>query len=307
MFLEVAPIISGADLAICHLETPLSLDDTDLSGHPTFNAPRALAEAARDAGYDGCSTASNHAYDRRAAGVEATVQIMEEVGLRQAGMATSGLYDVAPVLHDVNGITVAHISATYGLNGFVLPADRSYLVDLIQPADIIGEARLARDSGADFVMVSLHWGNEYRSEPSDEQKAWLDQILPADEIDLVIGHHAHVVQPVDKVGDEWVVFGLGNFLSNQTASCCPAATQDGMIATVELLETSPGAIEATGVAYTPTWVDRGAGYVIRVAGDRSDSGLPASTIAALAKSYERTVSVVGSRLGPDEGLTVAAG
>ncbi len=235
------------------------------------------------------------------------MRVMEEVGLSQAGMATSDLYDIAPVLYDANGITVAHISATYGLNGFTMPADRPYLVDLIRPADIIGEARLARDHGADFVVASLHWGDEYRSEPSEAQTAWLDEILPAAEIDLVVGHHAHVVQPVDRVGTEWVVFGLGNFLSNQSGACCAPATQDGMIATVELVETRPGVIEVTGVAYTPTWVDRGAGYVIRIAGDPSDPGLPASTNAALAASYERTVAVVGSRLSDTDGLTVLAG
>lgn len=80
-----------------------------------------------------------------------------------------------------------------------------------------------------------------------------------------------------------------------------------MIATVEILETSPGMIEATNVTYTPTWVDRGAGHIIRVAGDRSDSGLSASTLAALTASYDRTVSVVGSRLGADDGLAVAGG
>jgi poly-gamma-glutamate synthesis protein (capsule biosynthesis protein) len=307
MFQEVAPILSGADLAICHLETPLSVDAPSRSRFPRFDAPRALAEAVRDTGYDGCSTASNHAFDQGAAGVAETLQVMEETGLAQAGMANSGIEDIAPVFYDANGITVAHISATYGLNGFAMPADRSYLVDLIDPDDIIAEAALARESGAELVVLSLHWGSQYRADPNDAQLAWLAELLPDDEIDLVVGHHAHVVQPVDKLADEWVVFGLGNFLSNQTASCCGVASQDGMIATVQLLETSPGAIEVTGVTYTPTWVDRGAGYVIRVAGDRSDDDLPASTIEALASSYERTVAVVGSRLGADDGLTVAAG
>ncbi len=306
MFEEVAPILSASDLAICHLETPLSLDDTRISGYPIFNAPRALAEAVRDAGYDGCSTASNHAFDQGAAGVEATVQVMKEIGLPQAGMAISAADDLEPLLYDVNGIRVAHISAAYGLNGFVMPADRQYLVDLIEPADIIAESALAREAGAEFVVVSLHWGNEYWSDPSDAQDAWLQQILPAADVDLVIGHHAHVVQPIDKVGEEWVVFGLGNFLSNQSANCCVANSQDGMIATVEIFETTPGEIEVTGVSYTPTWVDRGDGYVIRVAGDSSGSGLPASTITALATSYDRTTAVVGSRLGAVDGLTVAA-
>ncbi len=307
MFQEVAPILSAADLAICHLETPLSVDAPAPSRFPRFDAPRALAEAVRDTGYDGCSTASNHAYDQGAEGVAETLQVMEETGLSQAGMANSGIEDIAPVLYDANGITVAHLSATYGLNGFALPADRPYLVDLIEPDDIIAEAALARESGAELVVLSLHWGTQYRAEPNEAQLAWLDQLLPAPEIDLVVGHHAHVVQPVDKVGDEWVVFGLGNFLSNQTAGCCGVATQDGMIATVQISETSPGTIEVAGVAYTPTWVDRGAGYIIRVAGDRAEDDLPASTRATLAASYERTVSLVGSRLVADDGLTVAPG
>lgn len=307
MFQEVAPILAGADLAICHLETPLSVDAPSPSRFPRFDAPRALAEAVRDTGYDGCSTASNHAFDQGAAGVAETLQVMEETGLSQAGMANGDIEDIAPALYDANGITVAHLSATYGLNGFAMPADRSYLIDLIEPDDILAEAALARESGAELVVLSLHWGSQYRAEPTEAQLAWLDQLLPAPEIDLVVGHHAHVVQPVDKLGDEWVVFGLGNFLSNQTAGCCGVASQDGMIATVQISETSRGAIEVTGVSYTPTWVDRGAGYVIRVAGDRSADDLSASTIAALAASYERTVSVVGSRLGADDGLTVAAG
>jgi hypothetical protein len=156
MFAEVAPIISAADVAICHLETPLSLDDTDISGYPVFNAPRALAEAARDAGYDGCSTASNHSYDRGASGVESTVQVMDEVGLAQAGMAVSEAGDLTPLFYDVNGISVAHISATYGLNGFELPADRPYMVDLIDPAAVVEQHCLVgahRQAGAQLLLA----------------------------------------------------------------------------------------------------------------------------------------------------------
>ncbi|MEQ8840734.1 MAG: CapA family protein [Acidimicrobiales bacterium] len=303
MFDEVRPILSAADLAICHVESPVSSDDTNLSGYPVFNAPRALVEAAIDAGYDGCSTASNHAFDRRSDGVLSTIEVFEQLGLPQAGMAADAAHDLEPVIYDVNGIAIAHISATYSLNGFVLPDDAPYLVDLIDPAQIIAEAALAKEAGAEFVMVSLHWGNEYQHTPSAAQDQWLSEILPSDEVDLVIGHHAHVVQPVDKVGDEWVVFGLGNFLSNQSANCCVAASQDGMIAHVTLLEGADGSIAVDGVAYTPTWVDRAEGYVIRVAdGTPGREGL-ADTLAA---SAARTAEVVMSRLGPADGLTAAS-
>ncbi len=273
LYEEVRPIIEGADLAICHLETPISIDDTNLSGYPLFSAPRAFAQAALDVGYDGCSLASNHSYDRGAQGALDTITVLQEIGLPYAGQAASVEEDLAPVLYDANGITIAHISATYSLNGFVMPSDRQYLVDLIEPEAILQEARIAKESGAEFVIVSMHWGAEYRHEPISSQNEWLEATLPSEYVDLIIGHHAHVVQPVDKVGDEWVVFGLGNFLSNQSANCCVAASQDGMIATVELLENDAGEIEAVGVHYIPTWVDRGDGYIIRVA-DPARTDLP---------------------------------
>ncbi|MDW3217845.1 MAG: CapA family protein [Acidimicrobiales bacterium] len=301
MFDEVRPVLSAADLAICHLESPVSVDDTNLSGYPVFNAPRALVEAAVDAGYDGCSTASNHSFDRRSDGVRSTLQVFEELGFPQAGMAADETADLAPVLYEVNDITIAHISATYSLNGFVMPADEQYLVDLIEPAEIVAEAALAKEAGAEFVVVSLHWGNEYQHTPSSAQEQWLTEILPTDEVDLVIGHHAHVVQPVDRVGDEWVVYGLGNFLSNQSANCCVTASQDGMIATVTLLENGAGEIEAVGVHITPTWVDRQNGYVIRRADEIDPEG---GLVETLTSSAARTYEVVSRRLGDDPALTL---
>ena len=303
---EVRPILEGADLAICHLETPISIDDTNLSGYPLFSAPRAFAQAALDVGYDGCSLASNHSYDRGAQGALNTITVLQEIGLPYAGQAASVEEDLAPVLYEVNDITIAHISATYSLNGFVMPSDQQYLVDLIEPEAILQEARIAKEAGAEFVIVSMHWGAEYRHEPIASQDDWLEATLPSEYVDLIIGHHAHVVQPVDKVGDEWVVFGLGNFLSNQSANCCVAASQDGMIATVELLENDVGEIEAVGVHYIPTWVDRGDGYIIRVADpDRTD--LPDATNRQMAVTFDRTLDVVSSRLGEADGLTIGLG
>ena len=304
MFDEVRSIISTVDLAICHIETPLSRDDTALSGYPLFNSPRNLAVAARQAGYDGCSTASNHSFDTNVAGVFSTIEVIEAAGLRQAGMARSHLEDLAPVIYEANGIAVAHISATYSLNGLVLPSDQPYLVDPIDPSAIILEARAAKDVGAEFVIVSLQWGNEYQSAPSEAQVQWLNEILPSDEVDLIIGHHVHVVQPVDRLGDEYVVFGLGNFLSNQSANCCPTETQDGMIALVALLEGPDGKIKATGMEYVPTWVDRQAGYVIRNALDLSARD-GRDLIETLTASAARTAAVVESRLDESDGFSVA--
>ena len=126
----------------------------------------------------------------------------------------------------------------------------------------------------------------------------------SEEVDLVVGHHVHVVQPVDRLGDEYVVCGLGNFLSNQSANCCPVATQDGMIAFVGLLEGPDGRIRAIGVEYVPTWVDRDNGYVIRNALNLSErDGHDLTDI--LTASAARTAAVVESRLDDSDGFGVA--
>lgn len=79
------------------------------------------------------------------------------------------------------------------------------------------------------MVVSLHWGVEYRSAPTDSQRALAETLLSSTEVDLIVGHHAHVIQPIGMVGDEYVVYGMSNFLTNQSASCCVLGSQDGVI------------------------------------------------------------------------------
>ncbi|RMH81632.1 MAG: CapA family protein, partial [Actinomyces sp.] len=133
MFERVRPILAGADLAICHLETPVSADDSDIRGYPVFSGPWELVAAAAEAGYDGCSTASNHSYDRGRRGVVETIEVLDRFGLGHAGTAVDEASDTAPVLYEAGGITIGHVAAAYGLNGFELPADAPWLVDLIEP------------------------------------------------------------------------------------------------------------------------------------------------------------------------------
>ena len=295
MYERVRPIIEAADVAICHMETPLSPDDTRISGYPAFNAPRAFAEALLEVGYDGCSTASNHAMDRGRDGVSATIDVFSEIGLNQNGMARFVDEDWTPTLYEAGGIVIGHISATYGLNGISLAADEEFLVELIDPEMILAEARAAREAGAEFVVVSLHWGVEYRHEPTTAQVDALEAILPSPDVNLIVGHHAHVVQPIDTLMGEWVVFGLGNFLSNQSAACCATAAQDGLMVEVELIEPAAGIIEVGSVRYTPTWVDRRDYTILPVAAALADDEL-ADVHDELRRSWDRTVEVIESQL-----------
>jgi hypothetical protein len=285
MLAEVAPIISGADLAICHMETPLSRDNSALAGYPLFNAPREIATAAAAAGFDACSTASNHTLDKGPAGVDSTLGVLDEAGLRHAGSSRTDLEAVTPRIYDADGVKVGHLSFTYDTNGIPLPADRPWIVNVIDEDRILSDAAAARDGGAEFVVVSLQWGAEYQTAPTEEQRRLANALLASPDVDLIIGSHVHVVQPIEKIGEKYVAYGVGNFLSNQGAPSTPVASQDGMILQVSVSEQPTGGFVTTEVSYTPTWVEKPS-FRITVA---TPEGNPAS--------YNRTVAAVTS-LGP---------
>lgn len=255
MFAHIEPRISAADLAICVLETPVSADNTALAGYPTFNAPRELVDALIQSGYDGCSTASNHSMDRGKAGVGTTLDQMQRVGLGQAGMARSEAEWAEPTIYDMDGVRVAHLSYTYSLNGFVLPDDEPWLVNLNDVDAILAEADRARAIGADAVVLSIQWGNEYQRAPSDEQLDLAHRLTAPGKLDLIIGNHVHVVQPVDWVNDTPVVYGIGNSLSNQSTER-RIGTQDGVIVQATLSGNTDVGWAVSELAFAPTWVDR---------------------------------------------------
>ncbi len=265
MLTETSPIISGVDLAICHMETPMSEDDRALSGYPVFNVPREIATDAKAAGYDGCDTASNHTLDKGAAGITSTLDVLDAAGLKHTGSARSALEAVTPTIYDVHGVKVGHLAYAYGTNGVPMPADKPWSLNLIDADKILADAAAIKQAGADFVAVSLHWGTEYQSAPTPEQQALAHQLLASPDIDFIIGAHVHVVQPIEKIGDKYVAYGMGNFLSNQGSPNTPTPSQDGMILQVAVQEQPNGSFKATKVDYTPTWVDRS--NVPRHAGD----------------------------------------
>ncbi|HSR44907.1 MAG TPA: CapA family protein [Acidimicrobiia bacterium] len=288
MFASIEPIISAADLGLCHLETPLSADDADLSSYPVFSSPGAIAAAVANAGYEGCSTASNHSFDRRRTGVADTLGLLEEAGLGRAG-TTDHEQEPAWWVYDVNGVRVAHLAYAYWLNGFRLPADQPWLVNLIDEERILADAAAVRARGAEFVVVSLHWGNEYQSTPTRGQRSTARTLLDSPDIDVIIGHHAHVVQAVEMINGKYVLYGLGNIISNQFFSL---PTQDGVIAILDVVEGNDG-FSVGGIRFIPTKVERGSFRVIPIPvelGSAPDS----QTRWALEQSWNRTARALSS-------------
>ncbi|GAA1760803.1 CapA family protein [Nostocoides vanveenii] len=277
MFAKVAPLIKGADLSLCHLETPLTSTDTNLSrpGILVFNTPHELADGAVAAGYKGCDFASNHTWDQGLAGLKDTIGVFTSVGLGYAGPGASAKDPIEVARYDVGGVKVAHLGFTYtiynnwGPNTDV-PPEAPWLADALWPATgaegIIRDAKQARADGADIVVVSLHWGQEYVAEPTPDQSELAKALLDSPEVDLILGTHVHRVQPCQVINGKYVFYGLGNFLSNQSpqvdASLLPQ-TQEGMFAQVTITRDADGTVTSSA-AYQPTQVNL-AGHVIEPA------------------------------------------
>lgn len=292
MFSQVQSRLEAADLAVCVLETPLSPDNTDLSGYPIFSSPYQLADAVAAVGYDACSIASNHALDRGARGIIATLDNLDRVGVGHAGTARTAEEAATPTIYDVKGVAVAHLSWSYGTNGMPFPPDMPWALNVTDPAAVLDEARRAREAGAEFTVLHLQWGNEYQHEPTAEQRSLAEQFLSSPDIDLIAANHVHVVQPIEKVGDKWVVYGLGNFLSNQSGECCPPQTQDGVMVHVTVRGSRAEGFAVTEVSFTPTWVDRSDYTIIPVGEARHDPSWSADMRAVFDLSFQRTVGYI---------------
>ena len=296
MFALVKPLISSVDLAICHLETPIAPDGEDLSTYPFFGVPAQIANAIDDAGFDRCSLASNHAMDRGTRGIDATLNALDRVGVAHTGMArTPG--EIEPTIFLVNQISVEHMSYTFSYNGLPAADGESWRSALINTERILRDARRARELGAHVVLVSMHWGNERESSPTIFQQRIADEITRTGEIDLIIGSHAHVLQPIRKVNDTWVIYGLGNFLSNMPTvpknPPWPSGTQDGAIVTVIISLSPDGTVVVAQPRVMPTWVDRIFGWQIRpVIDDLKNRDVSGATRAALQESLRRTTRVL---------------
>lgn len=304
MFGSMASVIADADLAVCNQEVPLAPDGGPYHNYPSFAAPPEVAAGVAEAGYDVCTLASNHALDQGVAGIERTV-----AAFREAGVATTGAYATeqdaaAPTIATTeDGVRIAVVNATYGLNGYQLPADRDWAVDLIDTEDMVDRGRQAREAGADIVLAAVHDGAEYVTAPTDQQVAHATTLVGSGVFDLVYGHHAHTVQPWERIDGTWVVYGLGNQIAQQSPD--RPATYEGITARFTFRETDDG-FTVDAAEAIPTLATRygGAGSPIRLvhvtAALEGTAAMPAGvTEQRLATARDRTLAAVLSRDAED--------
>jgi poly-gamma-glutamate capsule biosynthesis protein CapA/YwtB (metallophosphatase superfamily) len=305
MLAQQKPIVSAVNLAICHLETPLADADGPFSGYPAFNAPPQIGTALATTGYDACTTASNHTIDQGMAGVRRTLSALDAVGIRHTGSARSAADAATPLLLEAGPATVALLSYAYGTNGIPVPAGRPYAVNLIDPARILRDAKRARAAGADVVLVALHAGTEYQQNPNSQQRELARVLTRSPDIDLVYGHHAHVVQPLQKVNGKWVAYGLGNTLA-RTSVTSNVVTAEQIMVRFTFGPVGDGRYAVRQAEYVPGVMPLSPPYRwqdLRTAVD--DPHVPAATRRAWARAASHIRSVVG-RLGAfQDGLVLA--
>ncbi len=215
MYEYVAEEFRAADIAFINQETVMAGEAYGYSGWPCFNCPSQLGLDLVSMGIDIVNMANNHMLDKGAQGLEDTIAFWEQQPVTILG-AYKDEEDAARIrVTEKDGIRFAWLSYTLSTNGIVKPASSPLVIPYIDADRIVSDLAKARDAG-DFVIVSIHWGDENTQEPNSDQK-WLSRIIADNGADLILGHHSHTLQPIEWIeterGRTLCIYSLGNYVS----------------------------------------------------------------------------------------------
>ncbi len=223
LFANVKEFITDADMAIVNQETIMGGEKYGYTGYPCFNSPYALADAEVNAGFDVILQATNHTLDR---GSNAVLNCLNYWNTTYPEIGVVGIYENAEqqdniYIYEDKGMKIAVLNYTYGTNGISVPSSMPYLVNLMDKEQIIEDIKKAEEI-ADFTILCPHWGTEYNLGISSEQKRW-SEIFVEYGVDLVLGAHPHVIEPIEWVTHEngnkmLVYYSLGNFVNGTSST-----------------------------------------------------------------------------------------
>lgn len=331
-FKETAPYLKKADLSIGNLEVTFGGEESGkYSGYPAFNTPDSLADVMKKAGFNFLLTSNNHCYDTGLFGLKRTVQVLQSKGFDYIGTREDTTKELFTV-KNVNGIKIGMADYTYetdtdisgrkALNGNIISEEANDLIASFSYNNVdafYNEAKSViskmKENGAEFIVFYMHWGNEYKLEANTWQKS-IAQELSNMGVDIIIGSHPHVIEPVELIRSEdgqnttVCLYSTGNAISNQRQEImvpeCPTGhTEDGMLFTYTLKKVG-GEVTLEGIDLIPTWVNKyrgGSGYqytiypLEKADWGKTKYGLDSAAAKKAINSYERTREIVA------EGLT----
>ncbi len=215
MFTYIKPIIEKYDLRFYNQETIIGGKNLGLSNYPCFNSPDEIgSDLVNKIGFNLVNTATNHTMDKGKTGALYSANFWEkEQNAIMVGSYSSNEKRNTFDVHEINGITYGFLGYTYGTNGIPVPSGYEYVVNLYSDAQVKQDIEQIRDK-VDVLIVSMHWGVEYTHTPTTEQKRQAEYLSSLG-VDVIIGHHPHVIQPIEYVNDTLVFYSLGNFISAQ--------------------------------------------------------------------------------------------
>ena len=293
--LDFGPLLEGqrryiekSDLAICHQETPVAGAAGPFSAYPSFNVPPQIITAARRVGYQACTTASNHTIDRGTAGLVRTLDALDAAGLRHTGSYRTQADSQEVLILQTAAAKIAVIQASYGLNGQT--PEQPWQVDMLDPEAMIAKARKARELGADIVLGAMHAGDEYSSTPNTQQRDVAHALVDSGQFTMIYGHHSHSVQPIEQYQGTWIVYGLGNAVTELSPSY--VVNNEGLLVRAQFSRDAAGQWTASDLAWAPSVIVRGPYRWCSVAADAPQG--PCAGAAADAATRERTAAVVES-------------
>lgn len=230
-FRYTGEILSKADFSVANME--FVCGHTPYTGYPSFSAPASLAKECKDAGIDLFLCANNHIFDKGQKGLERTLQVYDSLGVPHIGVYTSRAEQLqsTPFIADIKGVRFAFVNFTYGTNTAALRG----VVERMDSTNVLKSIDKAREAEADFIIALPHWGTEYSTKPSAQQKNW-ENFLYDNGVDVIIGSHPHVIQPINTIRDNSgeirhiTAYSLGNYISNMSAK----NTQAGFIFVLEM-------------------------------------------------------------------------
>lgn len=315
-FEYVRDFFTSSDLSIANLETTINID-APVSTYPRFNSPPELLDGITHAGFNLIGTANNHSMDTGMKGILSTIQELEKRNLDYLGTHKEPYADQYMV-KTVKGMKLgisAFSTAYFNSDGVVINNIQSSGMEKhVNYMELTSAERAfqrlkpviddMKEEGVEFIILILHWGNEYEKKANSYQKN-LAELLVNEGVDLILGSHPHMVQEMeflsstDGMNEGLVVYSMGNFLSNQRNEILNmTGTEDGLISRIILKRGTDGEVIIRNAQYIPTWVSRiekGDSFIyeiIPIGLDPVKTSLKYKTdVTSLTESLHNTLSV----------------